>query len=408
MSKPDILTERFVCRKCIQDRGLQEVVDKYADKQKCSYCNARKSVCLEYVIGRMRSSIGTVYGSLEYNSTNDGNIPEDHFQIDEVMNRLGFRISNEDLQQDIETAFKDDFFTEDRENSYLRSVRREAWRDFTILVKHSRRYTFSTYGESLGPELDELMWSPNNVLRNIGKLVQDMGLLVQIKPGASFWRVRLHDSEKKMEMPKDYTSPPTQYAKYSNRMSPAGVPMFYGTDDFETAVLETTNPEQDTTNKVVSGIQFAAKRILSILDLTNLPEDGSFFNDWDLMKRIGVGFLSSFVQDVSKPIKKDGMEHIEYVPTQVFTEFVRHDMTEYERIDGIKYRSSKNGRGCYVLFVEQDECLPDPSGHGNKQILEAIPASHQTASCKWCLPTDKTSGTKTRTNWRPLPDAGSK
>lgn len=393
MSKPDILTERFVCRKCIQDRGLQEVVDKYAEKQKCSYCNARKSVCLEYVIDRMRTAIGTVYGPLENNLTKDGNIPEDHFQIDEVMNRLKFRISNEDLRKDIETAFKKDFFTEDRENSYLRNVRREAWRDFTELVKHSRRYTFSTYGESLDPELAELMWSPNNVLRNIGKLVQDMGLLVQIKPGTSFWRVRLHDAEKQLDIPKDYTSPPSQHARYSNRMSPAGVPMFYGTDDFETAVLETTNPAQDTTNKVVSGIQFAAKRTLSILDLTNIPENVSFFSDWDLMKRIGVGFLSSFAQDVSKPIKKDGLEHIEYVPTQVFTEFVRHDMTEHERIDGIKYRSSKNGRNCYVLFVEQDECLPDPSKYGNKQILEALPASRQTAICKWFLPTNIGRGT---------------
>ena len=251
MSKPDILTVRFVCRNCIQDRGLQEVVDKYADKQKCSYCNVTKSVCLEYVIDRMRTAIGTVYGSLEDNLNNDGNIPDDHFNIAEVMIRLDFLISNVDLQKDIETAFEEVFFTEDRENSYLRIVRRKAWRDFTELVKHSRRYTFSTYGEPLDPELAELMWSPNNVLRNIGKLVQDMGLLVQIKPGTSFWRVRLHDAEEQLDIPKDYTSPPSQHARYSNRMSPAGVPMFYGTDDFETAVLETTNPAQDTTNKVV-------------------------------------------------------------------------------------------------------------------------------------------------------------
>lgn len=402
MNKRDIAKEKYVCRKCIQDSGLQEVVDRYADKQKCSYCNSRQAACLEYVIDRMRSAIGTVYGSLEDNLTVDGQVPDDHYQIDEVLRQVDFHVENEELQNDIESSFADEFFTVDRENSYLRWVRHDAWRDFTKLVKHERRYTFSTWGEPLGPELDELMWSPRNVLGNIAKLVEQQSLVVEVEPGTRFWRVRVHDSDKSPEMPKGYTSPPAEHARYSNRMSPAGVPMFYGTDDFETAVLETTDPEHDTANKVAAGIQFAAKRTLSILDLTNLPEKASFFSDWDLGKRIGVGFLSSFVADVSKPIKKDGREHIEYVPTQVFTEFIRHEveLPGDDRIDGIKYRSSKNGRGCYVLFVEQAGCLPPPKGRGTRQILEAVPDSLQTAACKWCLPDPKPSSAKKRTKSR--------
>lgn len=393
MSKPAIATDKFVCRNCIAESGLQEVVDRHAERQKCSYCNARKSVCLEYVLDRIKSAIGTVYGPLENNLDVNGAIP-DHYEIDEVFRQIGFRVENEDLQSDIESAFAGQFYTEDRETSFFGRLQHEAWNNFKTLVKHKRRYTFSTYGEYHDTELDDWLWSPGNVLANIAKLIQEMSLVKVVKPGKAFWRVRVHEAGKLLEVPKDYTSPPAEYANYSNRMSPAGVPMFYGADDFETAMLETTTPEHDTANKVATGIQFVNKVNLSVLDLTVLPELDSFFSDWDIHKRMGVGFLSSFVADVSKPIKKDGREHIEYVPTQVFTEFVRHqiEVADHDRIDGIRYRSSKNGRACTVLFVEQADCLPKSVGQGLPQVLEGVPASLQTAVCKWCLPGGGPSG----------------
>src|SRR5262249_23506696 len=57
---------------------------------------------------------------------------------------------------------------------------------------------------------------------------------------------------------------------------------------------------------------------------------------------------------LAKPIKKDDREHIEYVPTQVVTEFLRHEFrTEGgHRVKGIIYQSARNGKGkCCVLFV---------------------------------------------------------
>jgi hypothetical protein len=398
MSKPAVATEKFVCRSCIADSGLQEVVDRYAANEKCSYCNARKSVCLEYVLDRIKSAIGTVYGPLEDNLDVNGKIPDDHYEIDEVFKQIGFRVNNEELQNDIESAFDGQFYTEDRQTSYVGWMQHEAWDNFKTIVKHKRRYTFPSYGEHHETELDELLWSSENVLANIAKLIFELSLVKAFEPGTAFWRVRVHDTGEALEVPKDYTSPPAEYANYSNRMSPAGVPMFYGADDFETAMLETTAPEHDTANKVATGIQFVTKVKLSVLDLTELPESDTFFSDWDLRKRMGIGFLSSFVADVSKPIKKDGREHIEYVPTQVFTEFVRHqiEVAGNDRIDGIRYRSSKNGRACIVLFVEQAGCLPQPAGQGLPQVLEAVPGSLQTAVCKWCLPGSAPSGADKR------------
>ena len=61
---------------------------------------------------------------------------------------------------------------------------------------------------------------------------------------------------------------------------------------------------------------------------------------------------------------------MEYVPTQVVTEFVRHRMKygENTRFDGIIYRSSKSGGGdAVVIFAGPENCI-EPS-FGNEQLL---------------------------------------
>jgi len=55
----------------------------------------------------------------------------------------------------------------------------------------------------------------------------------------------------------------------------------------------------------------------------------------------------------------DGYEHIEYVPTQVVTEYFRYVVPEIAiyKIDGIVYPSAKEGgKNCCVLFFDNDEC----------------------------------------------------
>jgi hypothetical protein len=61
-----------------------------------------------------------------------------------------------------------------------------------------------------------------------------------------------------------------------------------------------------------------------------------------------------------KPIAAPLDDVLEYVPTQVITEFFRHLFKEEngQHIDGIAYRSSKTPKGiCYTLFLEQDNCV---------------------------------------------------
>ena len=66
-------------------------------------------------------------------------------------------------------------------------------------------------------------------------------------------------------------------------------------------------------------------------------------------------FMSEFLHDFSSPIERDNRIHIDYVPTQVVTEYLRDAKLERDPpLDGIKYRSARRKGGiCYVLFIDE-------------------------------------------------------
>jgi len=71
-------------------------------------------------------------------------------------------------------------------------------------------------------------------------------------------------------------------------------------------------------------------------------------------------FLHGFRRDLLKPIERDGREHVEYVPTQVVTEYLRLAYRLPEegepRLDGLMFTSTRDGGTNVVLFVGPDAC----------------------------------------------------
>ena len=143
--------------------------------------------------------------------------------------------------------------------------------------------------------------------------------------------------------------PPPSHLARAGRMNPAGISYFYLALEKETALAE-----------VVSGspcsaaiARFDISRDLRVLDLTNIPTLPSIFDYSRRKEREGLIFLHKFVNEITKPVRKDGHEHIEYVPSQVVSEYFAlvFQINEGQHLDGILYPSAvrKNGRNL-VLF----------------------------------------------------------
>ncbi|WP_165741461.1 RES domain-containing protein, partial [Pseudoalteromonas sp. Z1A6] len=67
-----------------------------------------------------------------------------------------------------------------------------------------------------------------------------------------------------------------------------------------------------------------------------------------------------FIKDFTKPIERADRVHIDYVPTQIVTEYFRHILSKKEsmKVDGVIYPSSKNKRHkAVVIFADNEQCV---------------------------------------------------
>lgn len=143
-------------------------------------------------------------------------------------------------------------------------------------------------------------------------------------------------------------------------MAPAGVPMFYAALDEQTALAEARDANPKAT--ALSAGRFELRRPLLVVDLSTTPDVPSLFDE-DLGRlRWAFIFLRFFAEAISEPYVRDDRIHIEYVPTQVVTEWFRHrfDAERPEPIIGVMYRSSRHSPGVNVALFMDNSGACDP------------------------------------------------
>ena len=144
--------------------------------------------------------------------------------------------------------------------------------------------------------------------------------------------------------------------------------MFYACDDIDTALLEVA---QEPGSFAVGCWRILRPAI--VLDLTDIPAiPGLFERDPEVgqeVSRRALTFLQHVADQISRPITRDDRIHIEYVPTQVVTEFLRARVKwRGKAIDGVKYASAAHpGHASYVLFANRDHVVID---HPNSESEE--------------------------------------
>jgi hypothetical protein len=191
------------------------------------------------------------------------------------------------------------------------------------------------------------------MLLEIAKLVDDLGLIKTIHAGHRLYRARPRaDAHVKYRTAKELGPPPEESATQTNRMNPPGIPMFYGAENATLAVAEIRTP-------LFSLGRFKTTRAIQLLDLAALPKVPGFFSMASQRERLGLAFLQEFSKLISQPVERDDRTHVDYIPTQVYTEFLR----DYEflggLVDGIRYKSATALEGANVVLFATNENVQD-------------------------------------------------
>ena len=210
--------------------------------------------------------------------------------------------------------------------------------------------------------------SPAEILQTIFEYAQEMGLFKAFPEGSRIIRARWEEDGERHETSGELGPPREDKATQANRMSPAGIPMFYGCDDEDTALREAASGPG-----LFAVGEFETVRPAVLLDLTDIPDVPGLFEDVPDFQAVdprrALMFLHHVAGEMSRRIERDDRVHIKYVPTQVVTEFIRAKVIWGEsKVDGIRVFAQIMVRGLMIC----SSLLAKPKTPGYRMIHTAF------------------------------------
>ncbi len=358
-----------VCAGCFGDDDIQAFIRSNVDSNECDFCGRESRTrpiaapldeVFDFIFAALEREYERAVDALGWDSA-EGGYQGMHWNSAELLESVGLELPNDDgrLFEILAECLGDEVWCE-RDTYTLREDERlvGSWEDFCSSIKHERRYFFLRKAKNrFGSEY----LAPSDLLRFIGKTVNEYELVRKLPKGSLVYRARQYKAGQTLSSPYDFGPPPVERATRPNRMSPAGIVMFYGSDKRETAVAEI---DDDATLGISVGT-FQTKRDGTVLDLTRLPRRLGFFeqqSDSSEVNRYALEFLHRFVKSLAVKVMPGDREHIDYVPTQVVTEWFRTAFRHRKKtIDGIRYMSAQRPGGkSLVLFADRFDLVLSP------------------------------------------------
>lgn len=382
----DVDRDILVCENCFEDGALQEYILSNGTDGKCSFCEefAKPVTCeLFEVLSVILQGISTEWGhpaneGLAY-ETREGGWQGKVYDTWNMLDSVGLATNTVRLFQTIaESIIAGEWC---RRNPYALERHQTllvGWRRFSQFVMNEARYLFlqATPSGYDSYQHDEI--HPVAILEHLASAACDLELLSSLPQGSEILRVRIVAPDINLSSASELGTSPVDCASIPNRMSPAGIPMFYGAFDAQTAVAETYDPTRPGTKKAVLGI-FRVERELLLLDLSRSISLPSIFDLEAGHTRHLIRFINEFSRDIASPVSRDDRSHIDYVPTQVVTEYFRHifKIGDDGKLDGIIYQSSKNsGEPAVVIFADNEQCVDLSNTTSADVLLRLVKVEH--------------------------------
>jgi hypothetical protein len=336
-----------VCSSCFSDQDLRAWIREHNGRRGCDFCGKFDSSTVEFhkVVTRIEHCIERYYGraveQLGYCSAEGGYLGE-HWNSWDMLDKVGLTLPR-DHTGSLYSAIAGDMADEpwcdfDVGALDLDHALWSSWESFCQTVKHKRRFFFHNSGRD-----DQDSFTPASLLNSIARASEALGLVVELPAGLRLWRARPDIPKGSRVGASDFGPPPLEFAHQSNRMNPAGIPMLYLASSPTTALKETRAAQAKV------GL-WRSIRPMRILDLRRLPPVPGIFSEEARTQALTLSFLHDFANDIMEPVARNNQVHIDYLPSQVVTEFMRDYGFLDGALDGVAYGSTVHRRGWNVAF----------------------------------------------------------
>jgi hypothetical protein len=351
---------RLVCDHCIDDPSLKLAVSRYGPIPQCDFCGAtgRHGLDVDRLFSFMASCIANEWEDpirqVGWSRRDGGWVGVDVIDTWDLLEMIGDPFANDELRELFTASFDHEWC---QRNPYSLAPHERlsfGWEQFCAYVRSENRYLFLRPGPRQTADPDSI--DPSETLDEVGQAITNLGhrLLRVLPTGSLLWRGRTHAATEHPATAAELGSPPSAQTR-STRMSPAGISVFYAAEDLETVMREVA-----ASTKPVTTAAWTTARELVYLDLAHLPVTPGLFDMPGRPERPWLQFVHRFALEISRPTG-DAPE-IDYVPSQIFTEYVRRVLPgpTGRQVEGIRFRSSLQPSGvCWVLFVSSDGCADE-------------------------------------------------
>ena len=322
-------SDKYVCAHSVTVPALKRLIEvEQSEEYQCYLCGHSPAASLDVVTQEVYDGLQLFYTDIEnsfipYITSEGGYIVRgedsqsvvyDHADgfvsydgehdllVDEVAESFGWEewVRGDWLSRDIDDQLDD------------------AWREFSRVLKHERRFVFWLDRDRTEPggELE-----PTEVLDAIGRMIAQLDLIQTVAPTELIWRAQPIGSDDPSA--RRMGTCPAVLSENANRMSPSGIPLFYGASNEETAVAEiTAHADKGEEPRPLTVGVFELSRETKVIDFSHLPPVPSIFDPQLRDNYVALSWIHRFVDEISRPlVDEDSPAQIEYVPTQVMTEY---------------------------------------------------------------------------------------
>jgi hypothetical protein len=362
-------TDQHVCAAYVDDDALQAAISGAEDAAvTCDFCGRTPAADLDVLLEAFVNGLRTEYGDADDEGVGwdgreggyQGAITWDTWDLVEKFDTV---LVGEGLLDAVREAMHDRtwvevHFTQPRRDEALFA----SWERFCEAVQYETRYVFWLRDDE---NQEEASWTgeipASRILEELGGLIETLDLLRELPAGYSSWRARPHPEATVAWGASELGTTPRELATQANRMSPAGIPMFYGAENPATAIQEIAVRAGEEDRTVTVGA-FETSQPCIVVDFVNLPPVPSMFDPERGRQRRPLLFLHQLVAQLSKPARAKEYEQIDYVPTQVVTEYLLRIFAKGQLVAGLRYASALTGDPCVVLDVSHDRCIEQKPG----------------------------------------------
>jgi len=358
-----------LCLDHVTDSALYKHAKRSATERICSFCTRHPgrdrvplAVPMDVVAQRVFEAAMTRYRSFDDASYFEGEAYESDLETAEVVYDIAAGAFDDSVSERVldsitrAIATPQSWFEDDTRDQFAYS-----WERFAETVRHEARFVLIADPRP-GGENEPPARLARFLAGLLGYADKSTRMLHTLPTGTKLYRGRMTDNvaELRAEVKKEPAqklgaAPPSRAA--AGRMSGEGVPLFYGADNVHTAVAEIAL--HSPYDFALVG-EFTTQRPVTILDFTRNPKVPSIFDLAHRDRRLFAEFVDDFVSAITQPVILDGRERVDYLPTQVVTEYLR--WVPQRRIDGIAFPSRAKSRGKNVVLFTRldDDVVTDP------------------------------------------------